>query len=192
MKHAVISLIMLFTASAHSAIIFEDDFGTGSNQTVSTSFGNWLVTSGNVDLWNFGSALPGISIDLGGTNANGTIVTKESFVFDALTTYELSFLLGNNTNPNGSNGILFGLFDVSGYSQSIADISYLSSTVTQWVTFTFTAAEDFEAAIFFTTTGPVDNSGAIVDNVSLKQVPTPATIGLLGLSLLFIRKFRKH
>ena len=196
MKKIIALTALLFAASsAHSALIFEDDFGTGSNFTTSTSFGNWNVEAGNVDLWNFGGPFAGYAVDLGGTDSNGTITTDTTFSFLSGQTYELSFLLGNNTNPDGNNGIEYGLFNNSQYAQAISDISNLSSTVTQQVTYQFTASSDFSSSLFFGTTGPVDSSGAIIDNVSLSQVevevPEPAMLGMLSLAIFAMRRFRK-
>lgn len=191
MKRILTILAFVFAANANANIIFQDDFGTGSNQTTNASFGNWSVLSGNVDLWNFGGAFTGISIDLGGTNSNGTIATTSNFLFEAFNTYELSFQLGNNVNPNGNNGIIFGLFGVSEFIQTISNVSGLNSNVTQLITYRFTATSNFSAPLFFTTTGPVDNSGTIVDNVTLTNVPEPLTVGLFGLALLALRRFKR-
>jgi hypothetical protein len=184
-------LAFVFAANANANIIFQDDFGTGDSQNTAGTFGNWSVQSGNVDLWNFGGAFTGISIDLGGTTSNGTIATTSNFLFEAFNTYELSFQLGNNVDPNGNNGIIFGLFGVSGFSQTISNLSGLNSNVTQLITYQFTASSDFSAPLFFTTTGPVDNSGAIVDNVTLTNVPEPLSVGLFGLALLALRRFKR-
>lgn len=191
MKRILTILAFVFAANANANIIFQDDFGTGVNQTTNGTFGNWFVQSGNVDLWNFGGAFTGISIDLGGTNSNGTIVTTANFLFEAFNTYELSFQLGNNVKPNGNNGIVFGLFGVSAFNQAISNLSNLNSNVTQFVTYRFTTSTNFSAPLFFATTGPADNSGAIIDNVTLVDVPEPSTVGLIGLGLLALRRFKR-
>lgn len=192
MKRLLTILAFVFAANANANIIFQDDFGTGNNQTTSEAFGNWFVQSGNVDLWNFGGAFSGISIDLGGTNSNGTIVTSSGFLFEAFKTYELSFQLGNNVNPNGNNGIVFGLLGMSGFNQTISNLSNLNSNVTQFVTYRFTSMSNFAAPLFFTTTGVADSSGAIVDNVTLTEVPEPATLGLIGLALIALSRFKRN
>lgn len=194
---AAFALCSLFISQANAALIFEDDFGAGSNQgVISGDFGNWTVNSGNIDLWNFGGAFnPGYAVDMNGSRALGSIQTQSEFNLLAGTNYALSFLLGNNQHV-ADNGLEFGLmnddgilaFDVISDVRSLLAGLQTSSTV---VTLYFSPDADVNASIFFTSTGTADFGAAIIDNVTL--VPEPATLGIFALGMLGLasRRFKK-
>lgn len=189
----------LFAVQANAGLIFQDDFGTGTNtkHNLGQIFGNWKVTSSNVETWN-NQGFSGYSMDLNGQGrALGAIQTTELFSLEAGSQYTLSFLLGNNYDSKNSfdNGLIYGIRTANNdtlFSGTIEFLSvFLNGEEKKTVTIEFKTVQDLEASIFFESTGRSDNGGAIIDNVKL--VPEPSNIALLALGFLGLaaRRFKK-
>jgi hypothetical protein len=176
------------TLSAHATDIFKDNFNFengGVGVLDYSSFANWTVTNGTVDLIGNGyfDFYPGngLYIDLdGSTDQAGTLSTTSAFNLNP-GTYTLSFDLGGSqrgdTNIVDVNlGSLYsGVFTLNS-----------SDPLTQYQE-TFTVTSPTSADLSFHNLGG-DNVGAILDNVDLQTsssvVPEPKTWALFGLGLI--------
>lgn len=170
------------------AFSFFDDFNAenGGNGVLNfNSFSKWDVTAGSVDLIPVGSAFNfypgnGLYVDLDGTTGTaGTLTTKDEF---AAGTYNLSFKLGGNARGFADDQVTvnFGLGDFS-------EVFTLKSgdPLTEIVrTITLTSA----GKLSFSNSGG-DFVGAILDDVNITAIPTPALLpGLIGMGLAAMRK----
>ncbi|BCG65842.1 MAG: hypothetical protein methR_P3710 [Methyloprofundus sp.] len=196
-KNKIISVLALgltIAASQVSAtVIFSDNFGTGGNSGGLTNIGsNWNVTAGNVDLWNF-FGTQGRSVDLDGTNANGTIETTTVFNFIPNTLYELSFSFGNNTHAGNELNFSIG----SAFNETLPTSVSRSPAYTN-ITRQFSVATATSAAITFAEQGIPSSGGSIIDDVILQDlgpsnnVPEPITLSLMGLGLAGLGFSRKR
>ena len=198
---AVSALLLCLNAQA-SVTLLNDNFNSengGVGLLNYTSFLNWDVTAGAVDLiplsdgeFNFYPG-NGLYVDLdGSTGVAGTIKTKSSFNLVAGETYKLQFDLGGSTRGD-TNTVHVSLG--SAWNQ---DFTLNSSDPLATNTFNFTVGSAETAPLQFKHDGG-DNVGLILDNVTLTRESggsTPelstwmllACSGLAGLGLLRRRK----
>ncbi|NOX10125.1 MAG: PEP-CTERM sorting domain-containing protein [Gammaproteobacteria bacterium] len=179
-------LCMVSTSSFSATVIFSDGFegesGYGLNYS---SFNNWDITSGSVDLINQGSyslscvGNTGRCVDLdGSSNQAGTFSTKQTFNLSP-GTYELSFALSGNQR-NSSLDVV----DVSMSSLFSTQISKNGFDPYELFSFIITVNSPTSTGITFTHQG-VDNLGMMLDDVQLvSTVPVPGAVWLLGSGLI--------
>jgi hypothetical protein len=185
--------VMSLGGAAQAAVVFSDNFDTENLGLNYTSFANFNVTGGSVDLIgqpSFFNFYPGSGrfVDLDGSagsnnNPAGQISTKSSF---GAGNYLLTFNLGGSARGD-TNTVEVRL---GNFSQFITLASNAGLT-TQSFAFATTGG-----ALSFTNLGQSDNVGLILDNVQLASaVPEPATwammlTGFLGLGVLARRRRR--
>lgn len=192
------ALLSLGMASANASVIFSDNFDNempavfqqSGSVTNYTSFANWTVTDGTVDLVANGdfnltcAGNTGKCVDLDGSSRNAGIFTSTSFTLNA-GNYVLSFdISGNQRNsPSDSMAIQLGGF--------VSDSVTLSATAPwQTLTYFFTVSADSTDSISFNHAGG-DNIGIMLDNVSVTDVNAPGTVALLGLGLFGLAMRRR-
>ena len=187
----MIGLLLGFASNSNALPIpFSDNFDSengGVGQLNYTGFGNWTIVSGTVDLigngfWDF---LPGngLYVDLdGSTNNPGQMLSSSDFVLQP-GTYTLTFdLAGNQSLSAPADPVTVQMAMGSLFSNT-----YTLANNAPFTTFTETiiVSSATTASLTFEGTGS-DNIGMLLDNVTL--VPEPATLCLLGLGGLMLRK----
>jgi hypothetical protein len=163
---------------ASADIIFQDNFNAengGVGQLNYNSFANWNVNFGTVDLIGNGffDFLPGngLYVDLDGSTLDpGVLSTKQSFDPGS---YRLEFDLFGSRRGD-TNQVTVAL---DGWFETFTLNSDDSLHVVREFDTTFTSPLAFANSPLI---GQGDNVGAILDNVTLTQIPEPATLVLLG------------
>jgi hypothetical protein len=182
------ALLCVYVVTPAMADIFFDDFNSESIGLNYSSFANWDVSDGSVDVigvdssWNWFPAY-GRYVDMDGSTGNaGKITTKVSFDL-APGTYTLSFDLAGNQRQGADDTVIVQV-DMG----SLFNRSYTLSASTPFTTFTemFTVGAATSAKLSFEGVGG-DNVGMLLDNVRLTPVPGAVLLGMLGLSVAGIR-----
>jgi hypothetical protein len=169
-------LASLVSASANANLLLYDNFDSELRGLNYTSFHNWNVTAGSVDLLGpgFFDVIPGHGyyVDLdGSTNQGGTLESKQLF---APGTYDLSFLLAGNHRGFPADTAFVSLGDAS---TSGVVPSGFPPTI-----FTFHFTTHVAGHLKFRNSGG-DNRGVLLDDVRLSgpaPVPEPSSLVLAG------------
>ncbi|HDZ37376.1 MAG TPA: PEP-CTERM sorting domain-containing protein [Marinobacter sp.] len=190
------ALAVVISTSAQASVIFQDSFDTEGTPGASTlnysSFANWTVFEGSVDLINSGNygidcvGNTGKCVDLDGSTKNAGTLNSSSIALSA-GIYSLMFdISGNQRGPAADDELLVTL-------SGLIEENFTLSANDPWqsVVRTFTVAEDTTGFISFNHSGK-DNIGIVLDNVSVSAVPEPGTLALLGLGLAGLGAARRR
>lgn len=173
--------------NATAAPLFFDDF-TQEGYGLNTSLDNWTIADGFVDvvgdpLFFEGLCTDGPSpdkcVDLDGSQGNAGRIESIGILLGP-GTYAFSYWLkGNSRILNEDTVRVIVETGVTG------GVSHTLAGDAPWQQFTqfFTLAAPQTVNLVFDHSGG-DNVGILLDNVSLTQVPEPATLSLVGLGLV--------
>lgn len=176
LPYVLLAIVLVFSRQAKADLLIQDDFNSEALGANHTSFTNWIVTAGSVDILGPGlfDPLPGNGnyVDLAGTtNQGGTLASKQVF---APGTYDLSFR-GAGSQQGDTNFVTISLGDAttSGFVPSSLPFTLFSYHFTTHVA----------GRLIFSNAGN-DNFGALLDDVTLSgpaPVPEPTSFVLAGL-----------
>ncbi len=171
---------LAFAAPALAQIPFTENFDAengGFRQLNYTTFANWTVTAGSVDLIGNGSFdyYPGngLYVDLAGSTGFGGTITSAPFAFVPGQIYTLGFTLGGRID-GGTNTVNVVLGSL------VTDSLILPSTqgLTNY-SYNFSVLAPTNAALSFRNVQD-GNAGALLTNVSI--IPAPAAAAMLALA----------
>lgn len=181
--------------AAHASIIFSDDFSANTPGLNSTPLGWTIANTGTVDILGecnsttFDDLLPGNNcyIDLngdGGTSIGGSVglLTKSLFLPSGHA-YTASFdLAGNNVNPF-TDTVTISL----GTSVRSITVNPFDDFTTYSIHFSPSVSSVYNLSFI---NSNLDYYGALLDNVSVEQVPGPLPLLGAGVAWGFSRRLR--
>ena len=174
------------SAAANASIIFQDSFDSEGSALNYTTFSNWTVSDGTVDV--VSNATYGIScaggvgkcVDLDGSTGNAGKLTSTLLNLVA-GSYTFSFDISGNQRGYVQDSMVMTLGGFLNQSFSLA-----SSDPWTTKTYNFTVSSATSNYIVFNHAAG-DNVGILLDNVSLTKasdVSEPSSVILFGLGLL--------
>jgi hypothetical protein len=196
-------LVLLLGAvgvSNASTVVFSDNFNSenGGNGALDyNNFSNWIITGGTVDLigngyFDFMSGQGyGLYVDLdGSTGQAGTMTSKKTL---SAGSYSLTFsLAGSHVFNNDADHDSPNIVEVSaGGSTPIDTVTLLENDPFSVHTISFYLNYASPVSISFHNLGG-DNVGALLDNVTLSEVPIPSALLLLGPGLIGLVGIRRR
>ena len=198
----VLALVCCIPQISFAAPIFSDNFNAengGVGALNYTTFVNWIVENGTVDLigngfWDFFPEHPeyGLYVDMDGSTGDAGWMTHDIALGPG--SYQLSFdLAGNQRGGSDQVQVRVRLGFLA------EDITLAANAPFQTYTYTFVVGSGgLTDSIRFRGMGSPgvepggDNVGLLLDNVALSAVPEPATMLLLGFGLVGLGAFRKR
>lgn len=206
-----VAILLAASVTCPAAVLFTENFelatpGYYSTVGVITSTGFSLV-SGSIDIKGPGwypllcaGTASGNCLDTVGGSTGVTdqkIETTSSFTLSSVSLYRLTFDLGNWTthseapdptmyNQPHSATVLVTLGDYSEYFTITFDVA--PATFTR----TFTSSSGSARLAFSNTASDLGYAGLILDNVTLEEVPEPASFVLLGSGMLGLLAARRR
>ena len=185
--------------------------GDGGAGVIATSFANWTVVSGGVDLIPLAHPSPaygttfdltpgqghGLYVDMEGTGTGpGTITLKNAISLGA-GSYVLHYDMAGNQREGATDTVIINA--QNGVPTTIATDTKTLTEFAPWTTYNipFTLAAPTTVNFVFQDAGAFDNIGNLLDNVSLDDgtvgsVPDGGTtLSLLGLGLVGLASLRR-
>lgn len=169
----------VFPSAAAASPILDDVFDTdhsGVGVLNFNGFRNWTVTGGTVDLIGSGyfDFFPGhgMYVDLDGSTRDPGLLASHEFTLTP-GTYNVTFSLGGNQRGAAADDVTVGFGDWT------ETFRMLSSDPLTPITRTINIPAPTVTRLTFQNSGG-DNIGAILDDVSIISVPSPAGAVLLG------------
>ena len=185
--------------------------GDGGAGSITTSFANWAVVSGAVDLIPLSVASPtygtkfdltpgqghGLYVDLEGTGKGPGIITLKNAIALGAGSYVLHYDMAGNFREGATDTVIISA--QNGVPTTIATDTKTLTEFAPWTTYDipFTLAAPTTVNFVFKDTGDFDNIGNLLDNVRLEGgtpdgVPDGGTtVGLLGLGLAGLASLRR-
>ena len=149
-----------------SSPVFSEDFTNDSSQLYTSSITNWNIISGDIDLGNYISGIPGNEIDLEGNN--NSVVESKNLISLSPGNYELTF---NYINNNAGSGNSFNVSFGSLINETINSLGSIQSK-----TISFSIAQNASEKIRWEQFGPADRSGTFIGNIKLSKIITSYAI----------------
>jgi hypothetical protein len=192
-KTLTLAVLATLTFSAQAGSFFSDDF-EGQAEGINLTPSGWTVSNGSVDVVgrNFFDALcfgSGTCIDLDGSTLDAGELSR-SFSLVAGSTYQLAFDLAGNRRGTGTEAGTVS-FGTASLAFSLDDSQ--SNAPYQRFTLDFTPTSNGPYQLTFANNGG-DNTGAILDNVSISvsAVPEAQTYLMMALGLAALAFARRR
>lgn len=196
---AVAAITTLAATTAQANIIFTDTFDTTGGSILNWNGGaNWTVQNGTVDLVRSGEfsidclGNTGHCVDMDGSSGQAGEILSRNLGPLAAGNYEFSYWLSGNQRVASQLDIVVALSLGGGGILSSAVHTFLGSDGWQQYTQTFTLTSVTDPVLLDFSGLFGDNIGAVLDNVELRSVPEPGTLGLLGLGLAAVGLSRRR
>ena len=182
------SIAIAHPVAAVTVIDFFDDFEAENLELNYVDFDNWIVSGGTVDTVGptFGTPLidcqgSSVCVDVDGStgDAANALATKDDFAPGA---YRLSFDISGSQRPDTNTiNVSFGNLD--------EDFTLAGSA--PWVTVVRNVNLASNDQLVFGMTGG-DNSGILLDNVTVSAVPLPGVVWLFAPVVLGLMSLRRR
>jgi hypothetical protein len=194
--------VLGFVQTTSAAPIFSDNFDSENLGLNYSSFANWTVSDGTVDLIGnpgFFDFIPGNGryVDLDGSTGNAGKMTSTALNLNGGQNYNLTFDLSGSQRGD-TNSLVYGIdLDSNGILDFSNSISLGSNSALTTFSLIFNlSASTSNASIVFDLTGG-DNFGLLLDNVDLNasnvsSVPVPAAIWLFSSALIGLSATRRR